>query len=202
VLFDSKGRRTQQVVFAPQSTLERVTMTKEDFDDINNRLPFVMTSDDLPEYNVLYIGKQREDELGTYVFDIAPKTIEKGKRYFQGRIWVDDHDFQIVKTHGLNVPQVHDKNNENLSPPFTTWRQQVDGRYWFPVYTRADDELHFRTGDIHIREIVKYENYKRYGSNVKITFEGQEVEKGTPQAQQTPPQQAPQQQAPPPNPKK
>jgi outer membrane lipoprotein-sorting protein len=189
VLFDSKGRRTQQVVFAPQNTLERVTMTPSDFQDIENRLPFVMTTDDLPQYNVLYVGKQQEDELGTYVFDLAPKTMEKGKRYFQGRIWVDDHDFQIVKTQGLNVPQVHAKKaeDENLSPPFTTYREQVDGKYWFPTFTRADDTLHFRMNDVHIREIVKYENYKRYGANVKITYEGQEVPKGTDQGQQKQP---------------
>ena len=192
VLFDNNGRRTQQVVFAPQSTLQLVSMTKEDFDDINNRLPFVMTSDDLPQYNVLYVGKQKEDELGTYVFDVAPKQMEKGKRYFQGRIWVDDHDFQIVKTKGLNVPQIHGKpGSENLSPPFTTWRQQIDGKYWFPTYTMADDTLHFRNQDTRIREIVKYENYKRYGSNVKITYDGQEVQKGQPQAQQQPQQSPP-----------
>jgi hypothetical protein len=190
VLFDSKGRRTQQVVFAPQSTLQRVTMSPSDYSDIENRLPFVMTTDDLPEYNVLYVGKQREDELGTYVFDVAPKTMEKGKRYFQGRIWVDDHDYQIVKTHGLNVPQVHKKNNEDLSPPFTTYRQQIDGKYWFPVYTIADDTLHFQTNDVRIREKVTYENYKRFGSNVKITYEGEEVKPGQPQpggGQQTAP---------------
>lgn len=192
VLFDTKGRRTQQVVFAPQNTLQRVSMSPSDYQDIENRLPFVMTTDDLPEYNVLYVGKQKEDELGTYVFDVAPKTMDKGKRYFQGRIWVDDRDFQIVKTHGLNVPQIHKKNNEDLSPPFTTWREQVDGRYWFPTYTLADDTLHFSNQDVRIKEIVKYQNYKRYGSNVKITYEGQEVEKGQPQAQgQTPPQPPP-----------
>lgn len=199
VLFDTKGRRTQQVLFAPQNTLQRVSMSPSDYQDIENRLPFVMTTDDLAQYNVLYVGKQKEDELGTYVFDVAPKNMEKGKRYFQGRIWVDDHDFQIVKTHGLNVPQVHTKNNEDLSPPFTTWREQIDGKYWFPTYTRADDTLHFRDNDVRIREIVKYENYKRYGSNVKITYDGQEVQKGQEGSQQqTSPQQQSQQQAPPP----
>jgi hypothetical protein len=192
VLFDSNGRRTQQVVFAPQNTLQRVSMSPSDYQDIENRLPFVMTTDDLAQYNVLYVGKQQEDELGTYVFDVAPKSMEKGKRYFQGRIWVDDRDFQIVKTHGLNVPQVHKKNNEDLSPPFTTWRQQVDGKYWFPVYTIADDTLHFQMNDVHIREKVKYENYKRFGSNVKITYEGQEVQnEGQQQSKQQQPPQPP-----------
>src|SRR5579884_1509364 len=100
VLFDNNGNRIEHVVFAPESTLVGIIMTKEDFDDIRRRMPFVLTSDEIPEYNILYVGKQREDELGTYVFDVAPKQIEKNRQYFQGRIWVDDHDFQIVKTYG------------------------------------------------------------------------------------------------------
>ena len=201
ILFDDKGKRLDEVVFAPQSSLQRISMTREDFDDINHRMPFVLTSDEIPEYQILYVGKQREDELGTYVFDIAPKQIDKNKRYFQGRIWVDDHDFQIVKTYGKNVPDLgvgkHRGGQENLFPNFTTWRQQIDGKYWFPVYTKVDDELHFSTGDVHVRQVVKYSNYKRFGSNVKITYEGQEISKDQPQtgtqqpggAQKAPPKQ-------------
>ena len=124
VLFDDKGHREEHVVFAPQSTLVGITMTKEDYDDIRNRMPFVLTSDEIPEYQILYVGKQRIDEIGTYVFDIAPKQIEKNKRYFQGRIWVDDTDFQIVKTYGKNVPDlgVKKRGQENLFPSFTTCR--------------------------------------------------------------------------------
>ena len=180
VLFDDKGRRMEHVVFAPQSTLVGIQMTKEDYDDIRNRMPFVLTTDEIPEYQILYVGKQRIDEVGTYVFDIAPKQIEKNKRYFQGRIWVDDQDFQIVKTYGKNVPDlgVKKRGQENLFPNFTTWRDRVDGKYWFPVYTKVDDTLHFSTGDIHIRQVVKYTDYKRFGSNVKITYEGQDIGKG------------------------
>ena len=192
VTFDNQGHRVKTVTFAPQATLQRILMTQEDLDDIENRLPFVLTSDEIPEYQILYVGQQQEDELHCYVFDIAPKQIEGKKRYFQGRIWVDDHDFQIVKTYGKTVPDIRKKkNSENLFPKFTTWREQIDGKYWFPTYTKADDELHFSTGDIHIREIVKYENYKRFGANVKITYDGKEVEKGTgadPNAKPQPPQ--------------
>src|SRR5271167_12633 len=183
VLFDDKGHRIEQVVFAPQDTLQRILMTREDFDDIQRRMPFVLTSDEIPEYSILYVGKQREDYLGTYVFDIAPKQIEKNKRYFQGRIWVDDHDFQIVKTYGKNVPDLGTKKRggqENLFPNFTTWRDRVDGKYWFPVYTKVDDTLHFSTGDIHIRQVVKYTDYKRFGAKSKITYEGQEISKDKP----------------------
>ena len=193
VLFDDKGNRIEHVVFAPQSSLVGITMTKEDFDDIRRRMPFVLTSDEIPEYQILYVGKQRIDEIGTYVFDVAPKQIEKNRRYFQGRIWVDDTDFQIVKTYGKNVPDLGVKKRggqENLFPAFTTWRDRVDGKYWFPVYTKVDDVLHFSNGDIHIKQVVKYTDYKRFGSNVKITYEGQDIGKGAntqPQGGQQPP---------------
>jgi hypothetical protein len=198
ILFDDRGRRVESVVFAPQATLQRVQLTREDLDDIEKRLPFVLTSDEIPDYDILYVGQQQEDEIHTYVFDIAPKHIDKNKRYFQGRIWVDDHDFQIVKTHGKNVPDIVSRSGENLFPPFTTWREQVDGKYWFPTYTLTDDNLHFKTGDVHIKQIVKYTNYKRFGSSIKITYEGQEVSSQQnggaqePQQPQQPAQQEPQ----------
>jgi hypothetical protein len=178
VLFNDQGKRLENVVYAPQSSLSRLQMSPEDLDDIRHRLPFVLTAEEVPEYQILYVGQQQEDELHCYVFDIAPKEIVGKKRYFQGRIWVDDRDFQIVKTFGKTVPDIRKKKGqENLFPKFTTWREQIDGKYWFPTYTKADDTLHFSSGDIQIREIVKYSDYKRFGSNVKITYEGQEVQK-------------------------
>ncbi len=198
VLFDDKGKRLENVVFAPQSSLDQsgLSMDQGDFEDIRHRLPFVLTNQDLPEYDILYVGQQQQDELHTYVFDIAPKKIEGKKRYFQGRIWVDDHDYQIVKTYGKTVPDIVASKrgkDEHLYPKFTTWRQQIDGLYWFPVYTKADDELHFKTGDIHIREIVKYQDYKRFGSNVKILYNGQEI----PKEDQKPDQKKPEENKPP-----
>jgi hypothetical protein len=173
ITYDNQGGRIENVTFAPQSTLQRVSMTREDFADIRNKLPFVLTTEDLPQYDILYAGTQHVDEIDTYVFDVAPKHIEKDKRYFQGRIWVDNHDLQIVKTCGKAVPDVRKKNNENLSPRFVTYREQIDGQYWFPTYTRADDILHFSDQDVHIREIIKYTNYKRFGSRTKIIFKGE-----------------------------
>ncbi|MGA6951711.1 MAG: hypothetical protein WBY96_11990 [Candidatus Sulfotelmatobacter sp.] len=211
VLYDDKGHRIENVVFAPQSTLEQggLSLDEGDVQDFRNRLPFVLTTDEITEYNILYVGQQQEDELHCYVFDIAPKQIVGKKRYFQGRIWVDDHDFQIVKTYGQAVPEIRDTKKkgkeEHLYPKFTTWREQIDNQYWFPTYTRADDTLHFNTGDIHIREIVKYEDYKRFGSSVKILYQGQEVPKAAPPDQKPPqgPDQNPEQKkpdAPPPSP--
>ena len=198
VLFDNKGHRIENVVFAPQSSLTKIYMSQEDMDDIRHRLPFVLTTEELPEYNILYVGQQQEDELHCYVFDIAPKQIEGKKRYFQGRVWVDDHDFQIVKTYGKTVPDIRKKHGdeENLFPKFTTWRQQIDGQYWFPVFTKADDELHFKTEDVHIKEIVKYEDYKRFGTNVKILYDGKEIPKGEKSPDKAPDQPPPDQKKP------
>jgi hypothetical protein len=199
VLYDDKGHRLENVVFAPQSSLDQggLSLDEGDVQDFRNRLPFVLTTEEVTEYNILYVGQQQEDQLHCYVFDIAPKAIVGKKRYFQGRIWVDDHDFQIVKTYGQAVPETKDTKKkgkeEHLYPKFTTWREQVDNKYWFPTYTRADDTLHFNTGDIHIREIVKYEDYKRFGSSVKILYNGQEV----PKADQKPDDKKPDQPQPP-----
>ncbi len=183
---DPDGKLYEHVVEAPQSSLERVMMSPADFDDIEHRLPFVLTKEGIGQYNVAYVGKQAVDEVPTYVFDVTPKVIEKNQRYFQGRIWVDQQDFQIVVTNGKNVPDDLRKNHEDLSPPFITYRQQVDGKYWFPVYTKGDGILHFSGGhgymsqDTHLRETVKYSKYKQFGSSVKITFDGQDVGKDTP----------------------
>jgi outer membrane lipoprotein-sorting protein len=173
VTFDPQGRHLENVVLAPQSTLTAISMSPEDLQDIRHGYPFVLTTDELNDYNVLYVGQQQEDELHCYVFDIAPKHADpKSKqRFFQGRAWVDDQDFQIVKVYGKRVPDIRTKHNENVFPKFTTWREQIDGKYWFPAYTFTDDTLHFRLGpDVRIRQIIKYTDYKRFGSSSTITY--------------------------------
>ena len=169
IIFSSKGKRTERVVYAPVPTLKNILMTPEDLEDIRSVQPFVMTNDELPNYHVRYLGPQRVDELDTYVFSVKPKKMIKGERYFVGQIWVDQQDLQIVKTDG-KAEGILKKKQDQQFPRFETYRDQVDGKYWFPIYTRADDTLHFKSGDQKIRMIIKYEDYKRFGSDVDITF--------------------------------
>ncbi|HEX3156333.1 MAG TPA: hypothetical protein VHV32_17020 [Candidatus Angelobacter sp.] len=181
ITYDDKGGRIENVTFAPQNTLRALGLTREDYEDFRYKMAFVLTTSDLPQYNLLYVGQQKQDEVDTYVFDIAPKTIVKGQRYFQGRIWVENHDLQIVKSCGKTVPDTiatKKKKNaqENLSPKFVTYREQIDGQYWFPTYIRADDVLHFQNSDVHMREIIKLTNYKRFGSKTRIIFKGEAKE--------------------------
>lgn len=181
VIFDSTGKRTEKVVYAPGSSLQRVSMSPSDLQDIQHGYPFVLTAEEIGQYNVKYVGRQKVDEVDCYVFDVSPKVIEKKHRYLDGRIWVDATDLQIVVTNGRMVPDDTRKNNEDLHPPFMTWRQQVDGHYWFPVYTKGEGILHFAGGsgsmaqDVHIRNTVKYTDYKQFGSTIKILYEGKEV---------------------------
>ncbi len=169
VVFTPDGKRLpDKVTYAPQPTLQRIQLSEQDLDDVRDVQPFVLTSEDLPKYNVTYVGRQQVDELACYVFDVAPKVIEKKQRYFQGRVWVDSKDLQIVMSDGKAVPDIINKNNENVFPRFRTYRQNIEQGFWFPVYTRADDYLHFSSGDVHIRMTIRYSNYKRYGSTVKM----------------------------------
>jgi hypothetical protein len=181
VIFDTAGKRTEKVVYAPESTLQRIMMTPSDFHDILHGYPFVLTAEEVGQYDLKYVGKQKVDEVDCYVFDVSPKAILKGKRYLSGRIWVDATDLQIVVTDGRMIPDDTRKNNEDLHAPFMTWRQQVDGHYWFPVYTKGEGVLHFSGGhgymaqDVHIRNTVKYSDYKQFGSTSKIIYDGQEI---------------------------
>ena len=168
ILFTPEGKRYEKVVSAPPPTLQRISLSQQDMDDLEHVQPFVLTSQELPKYDVKYVGREPLDELTTYVFDVAPKKIEKNQRYFQGRIWVDDKDLNIVKTDGKAVPDIVKKGQENVFPRFETFRENIEGNYWFPTYTRSDDELRFSTGAVHIRMSVRYANYKRFGATIKI----------------------------------
>jgi hypothetical protein len=193
VIFDPNGRRTEKVVFAPESTLQRVMMSPSDLQDISHGYPFVLTTEEIAQYDVSYVGRQKVDEVDCYVFDVSPKQIEKNKRYFLGRIWVDATDLQIVVTNGRMVPDDTRKGKEDLHPPFMTWRAQVDGHYWFPVYTKGEGILHFSGGngfmgeDVHIRDTVKYSDYKRFGSTSKMIFAGQTAPDPNQKPQSQPP---------------
>jgi len=166
VSYDSKGKRAENVTFAEQSTLRGVQMSADDFDDIRVFMPWMMTAQELPQYKVTYSGSQHVDDLDTYVFHVEPAKEEKGKRYYQGRIWVDNKDLQIVKLCGKTVPEVivtkkkKKDQTQEIRPTFVTYRQLVDGN-WFPAYVRVDDTLHFIADTVELREIIKFTGYKR-----------------------------------------
>lgn len=163
VVFRDDGTRELQLK-ERAGRLVSVRWTADDEDVITNIQPFALTTKDLPLYSIRYERKERVDEIETYVFSVSPKSTKGDRYYFQGQIWVDDQDLQIVRTLGKIVPQ----KRENQFPAFETLRQVIDGKYWFPVWTHADSVLRFPGQDVRVEETITYEDYKRFGSKVTI----------------------------------
>src|SRR5437764_209298 len=168
IIFTPEGKRYPKVVYAPVVSLHHINLTPEDEKDLRDVQPFVLTTPEIPEYDIKYLGKEKIDEIGTYAFSVKPKKMVKGKRYFEGQIWVDDQDLQIVKTYGKGVGL----NAEHQAfPKFETYREQIDGKYWFPTYTHANDTLHFKDGqNVPIKMTVKYQDYKKYEGRSTIKY--------------------------------
>lgn len=170
-VFDDAGKRLERILKAPMPTLQRLIMSPEDRNALINLQPFALAKEELPNYNVTYVGKEKIDDLNTYVFDVVPKAISDQRelkrlkdqkiegKYFQGRIWVDDQDFQIVKTAGKVVPEF-----KQQFPKFETYRENIDGRYWFPTYTYGDDTIF----NVPVRLVVRYKNYRQFSGNVQF----------------------------------
>lgn len=162
---------TKQIVctFCPQPTLKNIGVTEDDITDMFNMNMYTISVDDLPEYNITYVDHEPLDQITAYVFTIAPKTMEKGHRYFQGKVWVDDHDLMIVKSQGEVVPNQVDKhgNVTNYFPPFTVWREKIDGKYWFPVYTLMQGSVP-GTPPTPMKMVLQFKNYRRFRSSARI----------------------------------
>jgi len=166
VYFTNDGKR-QTRVLSDRGELRSVGVSKEDISDAVGLQPFVLTTEELPQYDIEYDGEEEVDELSTYVFKVEPRKIEKKKRYFQGKIWVDQQDLQIVMSRGKAVPDYRD----NKFPEFETRREQIDGNHWFPTWTKAEDVLVFDNGnDVHVRQFITYENFKKFEVGTSIKY--------------------------------
>jgi hypothetical protein len=170
IIFSPGGDRTERFASEPVSRLKRLLLTPEDFADLRDIQPFVMTEDQLWNYDADYKGEEPIDGLDCFVLRIRPKHILSGQRLFDGMLWVKEDDFSVIRTEGQAVPQIITTRQENLFPRFTTIRRRVNG-YWFPAVTSADDTLYFRTGPIREKLIIRYNDYRRFGSETTVRFD-------------------------------
>lgn len=175
------GQRFEKILFAPIPTTPPGFVTPEDLEDLGGVNPFALEPSAISMYNFSYVGKQHIDELDLYVFDVTPKVIpdpkKSNQRLFTGRVWVDDKDIQIVKTKGKAVPET----KINKFPVVETWRENIDGKYWFPTYASSDDELLFDKGNtVKLRMRIKFTEYKLGHTDVKI------IDDDTPEPTPTP----------------
>ena len=195
-VFDDSGNRFEKILKFPVPTMSEIQVTAEDLEDFGGVQSFALESSKMQEYNFAYVGKEKLDELDTYVFDVTPKILsdqarlkalkasKKPERFFQGRIWVDDHDLQIVKARGKGVPEF-----EQRFPTFETYREQIDGKYWFPTYSYADDELTFKSGQsVHLRMRIRFTDFERLRGRFREVEQGNESkDKDDEPAKPTPP---------------
>jgi hypothetical protein len=170
IVLDDRGNRIEKITFFPPSTLTELQITTEDMQDLAGVQPFALAAEDLSKYQIDYVGKEKLDELNTYIFDVKPKMMVKGERYLEGRVWVDDQDLQIVKVKGQAVPEVA----QQKFPHFESYRENIDGRFWFPTYIYADDVLDFKKGSsVHLRMVVRFTNYKKFSARIRVADEGE-----------------------------
>ena len=171
IVFSPARERSEQFLGAPQKRLKHLQLTDEDFRDIREIQPFLLTEERAFLYEIRFRGEEKMDGLDCWVLQIRPRQILQGQRLFDGTIWVDKHDFSVIRSEGQAVPQMMTTKSENLFPHFTTIRQKIDGEHRFPVTTYADDTLYFRSGPQRIRMIIRYSEYKKFGSDSKIVFQ-------------------------------
>jgi hypothetical protein len=169
VIFSPKHERSEELIGKPRNSLQNLLMTDEDFRDIRDIQPLVLTEDRLWNYETKFRGEETVDDVDCWVLQVRPRQILEGQRFFDGMIWVDKKEYNIVRMEGQAVPQMRSMKSENLFPRFTTIRKPVDGKHWFPVYTYANDTLQFRTGPQRERLRISYSNYKRFGVDSTFT---------------------------------
>ncbi len=190
-VFDDAGKLYEKILLFPLPTIKDLEITLEDLEELSGSQGFVLDESKLKDYNFAYAGKEKIDELNLYVFDVTPKVIPDPKkskqRFFKGRIWVDDQDFQIVKLQGKGVPE-----GKQRYPVVETYREQVDGKYWFPTYSYADEDLVFPDGNVaHVRSRVRFTEYERARGKVRIIEDesvvGDQDTQAKPKPSSTPP---------------
>lgn len=171
VIFSPAHERTERFVGKPESSLVRLKLTDEDFRDLREVQPFLLTQDRAFLYETKFRGEETVEGVACWVVQIRPRQILQGQRLFDGLLWVDKGSFSIVRSEGEAVPQIRTMHSENLFPRFTTVREKVDGDLRFPAITYADDTLQFVTGPQRMRLTIRYGKYQRFGADSRITFE-------------------------------
>ena len=169
IIFSPTHERTENLVGKPVNGLKSLIMTDEDFHDIREIQPLVLNDEQLWNYDTKPRGDEVMDDVECWVLQVKPRQILEGQRYFDGMLWVDKRDYNIVRLQGQAVPQIRTLKQENLFPRFTTVRKPVDGRHWFATVTYADDTLQFRAGPLRERLTIAYTDYKRFSATSTFT---------------------------------
>lgn len=169
VIFSPKHERSEEMIGKPENRLKQLSLTPEDFNDIRDIQPLVLTEERLWNYETKFRGEEKMDDVDCWVLQVRPRQILQDQRFFDGLLWVDKKEYNIVRMEGRAVPQIRTMKSENLFPRFTTLRKPIDGKHWFPMYTYSDDTLQFRNGPLRQRLRISYSNYQRFSAESTFT---------------------------------
>jgi len=159
---DADGKLYEKVVQRPQSTMPHFFLRSEDLEGLERIPAFPLTTKQLANYNLKYLGKEQVDEVDCYIFQVKPKTVERQKAFFDGVVWVDAKYLEVVKTYGqwmTDLGPMHVIKDLPFSL-FETYRENVDGKYWFPNYSRSDDTAEIKGQQIPVRIVIKWTDFK------------------------------------------
>ncbi len=159
----SEGRLVTKTIENPQSTLQHAFLAPEDLAALDRTPVFPLTTSQLPKYDVKFIGSEQVDEIDCYIFQVKPKMLEITRGLFDGIIWVDAKYLEVVKTYGKWVTE---RGDAPILPQypfalFETYRENVEGKYWFPNYSRSEDTLHLKDQNVNIRLVIKWSDFKQ-----------------------------------------
>jgi len=169
VIFSPTHERSEDFIGKPRNRLNALQLTPEDFSDVRDIQALVLTEDRLWNYETKFRGEESMDGVDCWVLQVRPRQILDGQRFFDGLIWADKKQYNVVRTEGRAVPEIRTTKSDNLFPRFTTIRKPIDGKHWFPTYTYSDDVLQFRTGPQRQRLRIVYSDYKRFGAESTFT---------------------------------
>ena len=158
----ANGQVISKVVEKPQSTLHNFNLETEDVKELDRIPAFPVTSTQLPRYDLKYLGEEQVDEVDCYIFQVKPKTLDRARAYFDGILWVDTKYLEVVKTYGKWVNEVGDVHTPPMLPftMYETYRENVDGKYWFPSYMRSDENFHLKDSAVPVRLVIKWSDFK------------------------------------------
>jgi len=168
---DVDGKLFEKVVERPHSTLQHLFLRSEDLEGFTRVPAFPLTSNQLAKYDLKYLGKEQVDEVECYIFQAKPRMVERVKAYFDGIVWVDTKYLEVVKTYGKWVTDQGDMHAVADLPfsLFETYRENVDGKYWFPNYSRSDGTLNLKGLEIPVRLVIKWTDFKPVSSVPQAT---------------------------------
>jgi hypothetical protein len=155
------GQRYMRVTTQPVSTLKLMHFSLEDVRVIASMPEFPLTPDKIGNYDFKYAGQEKLDQLNTYIFQVKPRLLSRKERYFEGVVWIDDQDFAIVKSYGKFVSEIEGNGTELPFTMFETYRENFQGKYWLPTYTRSDDYLKSEQNDeLPLRLVIHSTDFK------------------------------------------